>query len=201
MHDLTNDNLPYPVHVDAPSWHPSHISMYEGKLPFLQHPRRVTTPPFFPDGGLNFTNTRVIEMPPYQRDFLDKNTIWREPLFQIGATESTIAPSSSTQTKTTSFGFGVTPTSATRMSGNRRKSVRGGIPGKPLIKDANEKIPSSRESRSESFPSYYLNYNSGDGECWSYQALSSTSPTFTTDPNRVKPSWHFKDLRAYFNQR
>lgn len=179
MHDLTNENLPHPIPMDAPPWHPSHISTHQGKAPFMSRPRKVTTPPIFPSNGLNFTSSRVIEMPPYQMDFLDKNTIWREPLFSVGPTQSSILS-----------GGSPTPTAP---STSKKEWV-------------SHQLPSSRESRSESISAYFdmnndLSSTKANAECWSYHALSSTSATYTTDPNKVKPPWHFKDLRAYFNQR
>lgn len=185
VHDLTNENLPRPIHVNAPSWHPSHISTYEGKQPFLsfrQHYNKFTTPPVFPaEDGFNFTESRVIEMPPYHMNFLDKDTIWREPLFHVKSSvndRQPILPTLSYKVTPKSF-----PTTSTETGG-----IRSSSPG----------FKSSRESRSES--SYYFNGGYG-GECWSYQALSSTSSSFTTDSSRLKPPWHFKDLRSYFNQR
>ncbi|ODN04176.1 Cubilin [Orchesella cincta] len=177
VHDLINENLPHPVHVNAPPWHPSHISHFEDKKRFQY--RRVTIPPVFNKDGLNFTATRVIEMPPYQLKFLDKDTIWREPLFSIGESESSIMSSDSyVPNKNSGSGGGV---------GKRSHHQEPPTP--------NEQVPST-ETNTESGA-----YDDGVGECWSYQALSSTSATFTTDSSKIKPPWHFKDLRAYFNQR
>ncbi|CAL8102242.1 unnamed protein product [Orchesella dallaii] len=181
VHDLINENLPHPVHINAPPWHSSHISHFADKQRF--HYPRVTIPPIFYKHGLNFTSSRVIEMPPYHLKFLDKDTIWREPLFSIGQSESSIMSSNS-----------YVP--------YKKVGNVGGSVGKRSHHQQprpNEQVPST-ETNTES-GAYDYDDQQGNGECWSYEALSSTSATFTTDSSKIKPPWHFKDLRAYFNQR
>lgn len=198
VHDLTNENLPHPVHINAPPWHPSHISTYEGKQPFMYQQRKFTTPPVFPEDGLNFTGPRVIEMPPYHMSFLDKNTIWRQPLFHVGQSESTVPGLSTLSSLSGSTSYVATP--RTGKLSSRERNIDGSAT--PTLASSSS---SSRERRSER-TSQYVNYGGGGAataECWSYQALSSTSATFAADSrSRIKkPSWHFKDLRAYFNRR
>jgi len=117
-------------------------------------------------------------MPPYQLKFLDKDTIWREPLFPIGQSESSVMS-----------GDSYVPSKKMSSVGKRSHHKE---------QLSNEQMPST-ETNTES--GAYDYGEPGSGECWSYQALSSTSATFTTDSSKIKPPWHFKDLRAYFNQR
>lgn len=75
------DNLKPPLHVNTlPEWHPDHSSHFETRRGFM-YPK-VTLPPKYPF-GVNFTSKKVIEMPLYEMRFLDKDTIWRQPLFPV----------------------------------------------------------------------------------------------------------------------
>lgn len=48
-----------------------------------QYPRFTTPSPISSPDGLNFTSNKFLEMPFYDKQFLDKNTIWTQPLFPL----------------------------------------------------------------------------------------------------------------------
>lgn len=144
VHELQRETFEAPFPVNSlPEWHPDHSSHAENRRRFYL--RRPTIPPRFPVGK-NFSGDKVLEMPVYEYNFLDIDTIWRQPLF-------------------------------------------------PIVLSASE----SSSFRSSKYPTSSEQPN----KCLSYQTLmnaagSSVSPLSQEDE---KPSWNFKDLRAYFNRR
>ena len=73
-HELSN--------LNTPEW----AKYYSGNLP-NSRVRRYTTPNPIPS-GINISVERVIEMPPYDKNFLDKDTVWSTPLFPVIVDES-----------------------------------------------------------------------------------------------------------------
>jgi hypothetical protein len=75
------ENIRTPIPVNSlPEWHPDHSSHFETRRKFI-YPK-VTLPPKFPFGS-NYSSEKVIEMPLYETNFLDKDTIWKQPLFHV----------------------------------------------------------------------------------------------------------------------
>lgn len=79
-HQFIKDGIHGPVHVNSPDWHPAHINNVIGSQQF--NVPRVTAIPKFPS-GLNFSDqaNQAVEMPTYDLEFMDKETIWEQPLF------------------------------------------------------------------------------------------------------------------------
>jgi hypothetical protein len=86
-HELQKENIPKPFLVNTlPEWHPDHDSHTANRRRFY-YPKRITIPPKFPIGS-NYTKEKILEMPLYKVNFLDIDTIWKQPLFPLIQSES-----------------------------------------------------------------------------------------------------------------
>ncbi|CAG7824477.1 unnamed protein product [Allacma fusca] len=81
-------------HLNSPDWFTMHSP--DAFRKYRYHNRKLMYQVNTHPTGLNFTSDRLIEMPPYETDFLDKDTIWTQPLFSVVSSESDLSSSIST---------------------------------------------------------------------------------------------------------